>query len=180
MVSVPATDISSLSIKSDGTRLTLSATLSDAPGAVPSTPVTIYVDADNNSATGAKADPQKGVPAGAEFKAGLTLCIGYGDGSESCAGGSKDPTVKKRYAAVNLDRYKSGTPADEERVMSAIGFPGKSAVQSPVSGKVVEASLAYADLGVKPGQTIKLYASKTGGTLSGHADFPVPIVLTLK
>jgi hypothetical protein len=44
-----------------------------------------------------------------------------------------------------------------------MGLEGKRAVRVPVSGRIVEASIDYADLRVQSGQTIRLVAEESGG-----------------
>jgi hypothetical protein len=174
----PAVDVSALSIRSDGSRITLAATLKDPPGTFATAPVTIYIDSDNNPATGLKAIPELEMPGGFEYKAALTLCIKYADGSESCDGGSKaQPT--ERNGAINLERFKGDSENNADTVVDAIGFPGrKPSVRVPLKGQVLESSIEYVDLNIKPGQTIRLLAKRSGGGGVAPA-FPV-ILLTLK
>jgi len=175
----PPLDIVLLAIKSDGKRITFAATLKDNPGRFATAPVTAYIDSDNNLSTGVKLGFEG--PTGFEYKAEISLCIKYDGGGEACSGaaGSK-PTA--RYGAVNLDLFKGKSNYDEkETVVDSMGFPGsKASVKVPVTAKVVEASFEYADLKVKPGQTIRILAQETGGSATdGDGYFPV-VLLTLK
>jgi hypothetical protein len=176
----PPLDVVNLAIRSDGSRLTLAATLAGPPGAFATAPIRLYIDTDNNPATGIKGFA--GRPGGFEYKADLAMCIKYSDKSEACAGGSTKAKPTERYAAVELDKFKG---ADEysgsDTVLDAMGFPGKkAAVKVPVTGNVVSASIDYADLGVKPGQTIRLLAREAGGSpKDGDGSFPI-VLLTLK
>jgi hypothetical protein len=179
--SVPALDVISLSIRSDGTRLTFATTLAAVPGITPGSPVTVYIDSDNNASTGVKADSLRGIPGGVEYKAELTLCMTYSDRSASCAGGSAtSTTATERHGAMTLEHFKGESTTDTETVVDRMGFPGrKPSVTVPVSGKVVEASIEYADLKTRPGQTIRLYPRKTGGGGGEEPEFP-SVLLTLK
>lgn len=175
----PPLDVTLLSIQSDGKRITLKATLKDNPGRFATSPVTAYIDSDDNPATGVKLGFDG--PTGFEYRAELSLCMKYEGGGEACSGavGSK---VSARYGAVNLDRFKGKTNYDEkETVVDSMGFPGsKASVKVPVDGKVVEASFEYADINVKPGQTIRILTQETGGApTDGNGYFPM-VLLTLK
>lgn len=177
----PGLDVASLSIKSDGSRITLAATIKNPLGRFATSPVTLLIDVDNNAATGIKgftADK----PSGFEYKAELSLCMKYSDGAEACAGGSKGGKPTERYGAIDLKRFTGATePAGGETVVDSMGFPGKKASRkTPVAGQVVEASFDYADIKVKPGQTIRLLARESGGTpTDGDGAFPI-VLLTLK
>ena len=155
-------------------------TLKDAPGAFATAPVTIGIDTDNNAGTGTKAS--NGRPGGFEYGVELTLCIGYKDGSLSCRGGSTNSAPAKRYGAAELKRFKGDNDyAETDTILSAMHFPGEhESQQFPVDGKIVTASIDYADIGVKPGQTIRLVPRKTGGSPQhGAPEFP-SVMLTLK
>ena len=49
----------------------------------------------------------------------------------------------------------------------------------PFQGAVLSASLSYKDLGVKPGQAIRIVARESDGPFDETADFP-EVILTLK
>jgi hypothetical protein len=169
-----------LSIRSDGTRITFAATLKDPPGRFATAPVSILVDADNNPATGTKGLGDG--PGGFEYKAELSLCIKYSDKSEACSGGSAGGKPTERYGAMNLERFKGASEyAGSDTVVDSMGFFGrKASVRVPVTGKVVESSIEYADLKAKPGQTIRLLAKERGGSpKDDDGSFPV-VLLTLK
>jgi len=176
----PPLDVVLLAIKSDGKRLTFDATLNDPPGRFASAPVTVYIDTDNNAATGVKLGFEG--PTGFEYKAEVSMCIKYSDGSEACSGGSTKGKPKERYGAVTLDHFKGKSNYDEkETVVDAMGFPGsKAAVQTPVTGKVVEGSIEYADLKAKSGQTLRLLAQETGGSAKDDSGYFPIVLLTLK
>lgn len=175
----PALDVVALAIASDGKRVSFAVTLKDAPGRFATAPVTAYIDADNNPATGAKLGFEG--PAGFEYKAEISLCIKYSEGGEACSGAAGS-TVASRYGAVNLDRFKGKSNYDEkETVVDSMGFPGsKASAKVPVTGKVVEASFDYADIKVKPGQTIRILAQETGGSATDGEGWFSPVLLTLK
>ena len=173
-------DVVQLSIKSDGKVLTFAATLNDPPGRFATSPVTAYIDTDNNPATGAKIGSNG--PSGFEYEAELSMCIKYSDGMEACSGGSTDGKPTERHGAVDLAMLTGESNYDsKEDVVDSMGFPGrKASVKVPVNGKVVEAPIEYADLKVKPGQTIRILARETGGSpTDGDGYFPI-VLLTLK
>lgn len=175
----PPLDVVLLAIKSDGKLITFDATLNDSPGRFATSPVTLYIDADNNPATGVKLGFEG--PTGFEYQAELSMCIKYSEGGEACSGaaGSK-PTA--RYGAVDLEHFKGKSNYDEkETVVDSMGFPGsKAAVKTPMTGKVVEGTIEYADIKAKPGQTLRIVAQETGGSpKDGDGYFPI-VLLTLK
>ena len=87
----PGRDVASLRIASDGSAIKLSATLtSEASGSMATDVVRVYVDTDNDSATGATATWTE--QSGFEFIIELNLCIKYASGAEFCAAG----TIKTR------------------------------------------------------------------------------------
>jgi hypothetical protein len=168
-----------IAIASDGSRLSVAATLKDAPGKFATTVVELFIDTDNAAATGATLT--RGGQRGFEYRAELRLCMSYQDGAASCAGGSSKAAPTRRWGAMELKRFKGRDDFAREDVVSALGFPGeKRSVEVPMKGQVVEASLEYADLKLKPGQQIRILAREAGGNpRDDSGDFP-EILLTLK
>jgi hypothetical protein len=174
----PGFDVVKMAVKSDGQKITFSATLQDPPGVFAAEVLKIYFDTDNNAKTGAGVGyPER---PGFDYKAELDACATYADQSSACVGGSK-AKVKTHYAVVGLDRIKGKSSYDTDTVVDVIGFPGKKkAPEAPIADKVVEATLDYADLQVKPGQTIRILVQEACGS-SGEDDGYFPeILLTLK
>jgi hypothetical protein len=165
-------DVGALAIRSDGARITFSATMKAPFGNMAKAPVEFYLDTDNNAATGTSG--KYGGQAGFEYKAALCLCIKYDDGSEACAGGSKAKVIE-RHGAMDLARYKGDSLLGGEVVDSMGIMHRKASVKVPVKGQVLESSIEYADLGGKPGQKIRILAVEPGGDWT----FPM-VVLTLK
>lgn len=175
----PPLDVVLFGIKSDGKKVTFTVTLNNLPGSFATAPVTVYIDTDNNPATGTKSFA--GEPGGFEYRAEVSLCMKYNDQSEACSGGSTKGKVTERYGAMNLDHFKSSDSNSKETIIDNMGFPGsKASPKTPVTGKVVEASFDYADIKAKSGQTIRLWARETGGNAkTGDGSFPI-VLLTLK
>lgn len=165
----PGLDVVSLAIASDGKQITFTATLKDPPGSFASEVLTVYIDIDNNPATGIKMTyPEL---EGFEYKAELDACADYSDKSSACVGGSSKAKPTRHWAAINLDRYKGKGEYDRDTVVDNMGFPGrKASAQVPIPGKVVTGSIDYADLNVKPGQTIRLLVNEAsaGGNLDAY------------
>jgi hypothetical protein len=178
--SEPAVDVVLLSISSDGSRLTVATTLNPPLGRFATDAVQLYIDTDNNPATGIKG--RNDGPGGWEYKAQLHLCIKYDDKSEACAGGSTRGKPVERYGAIELKRFKGADEyGGDDTVLDAMGFPGrKAAVKAPLTGNVVSGSMEYADLRVKAGQTLRVLAKESGGSpKEGDGAFPL-VLLTLK
>jgi len=174
---VPALDVVKLSIKSDGSRLTIGATLKDPPGSFASSVVEVYLDTDNNEQTGVELRSAQN--RGFEYVAKIEACADYTDGASACVGGSSKAKPKAHWAAVDLQRLK-GNAYSGDTVVDSMGFPGsKASAKTPITGTLVESSIDYADLKVKPGQTIRLLAYESGGSPKDEGYFPL-VVLTLK
>lgn len=175
----PPLDVVLLAVRSDGQRLAFAATIKDSLGTFATSPVSIYIDADNNPATGAKLFV--GEQGGFEYRAQLSMCIKYDNGAEACSGGSNGKPTE-RYGAVDLERFLGDSDfGEKETVVDSMGFgKSKKAVQVPVAGLVVEAPIDYADIKAKPGQTLRLLAREEGGSpRDGDGFFPT-VLLTLK
>jgi hypothetical protein len=171
---VPPLDVVALAIKSDGKRITITATMKDPLGDFATVPVELYIDADNKPATGLK---QEGY-AGFDYVAKLDLCIKYNNGQLSCEGGSTKGKPVERYGGINLERFTGDSRYDTETVVDAMGFPGrKASEQTPASGKIVASSFEYADIKVPPGKTIRLLAIESGGQpKDGDGSFPIVVL----
>jgi len=119
----PPLDVVLLAIQSDGTKISFVVTLKDPPGSFATAPVTVYIDSDNNAATGIK--DFGGAPGGFEYRAEISLCMKYSDKSEACSGGSTKGKVTERYGAMNLEHFKNNTDSNnKETVIDNMGFPG--------------------------------------------------------
>jgi hypothetical protein len=120
---------------------------------------------------------------GFEYKAQLDACIDFSDKSGACIGGTSDAKVKAtaHYAAIDLSRYTGKGPYDKEDVVDALGFPGrKASIKTPIGPDLVlRGAIDYADLKVKPGQTIRILV-REGSSSSDLAGYFPEILLTLK
>lgn len=175
----PGFDVVKLALASDGKTLTMTATLKDAPGVFASSAVDLYFDTDNNAQTGAEVGTVKA--RGFEFTAELQACADYTDGASACVGGSSKAKVKRHWAAVNLERYKGSDAYDRETVVDSMGFGNrKASAQTPIPATVVQGTIDYADLKVKPGQTIRILAKESCGYKAADDGLFPEILLTLK
>jgi hypothetical protein len=165
----PGLDVVGLTIASDGKQIAFTATLKDPPGSFATEVVTVYLDTDNKPATGMQMTyPELG---GFEYKAQLEACADYSDKSSACVGGSEKGKLTRHWAAINLERYKGKGEYEKDTVVDSMGFPGsKASAQAPIPAKVVQGSIDYADLKVKPGQTIRILVSEAcaGGNLDSY------------
>jgi len=168
-------DMEHLSIRSDGKQLTIAATLTEAPGANAGRAVDVYLDTDSNRQTGATLSVEK--IGGVEYFLQLDSCVAYeGErGRMTCAvPRTAKPTANA--AAVQLQRFKGTDQYDKEPVLRDAEFGlGKPSVKTPVTGRVLQASLDYADLQVNPGQKIRIVAGEWTKKTPG-----IEILLTLK
>lgn len=168
---VPGFDVVKLALTSDGTKLTITATLKGPmSGDFASDVVEVYLDTDNDPKTGYKTFWSE--KPGFELLAKLVACVRYEDG-KACSGGFQGAKVKGYYAVATLGRFKTDG-VNEEKVIGAFDAP-----EVPFQGAVLSASLSYKDLGVKPGQAIRIVARESDGPSDETADFP-EVILTLK
>ena len=174
----PGLDVVKLAIRSDGTRITIAATLHERPGDFASDVVRLYFDTDANPTTGAQFTfPKIG---GFEYEAELGACVSYADRSEACAGGTAAKAVA-HWGAIELNRYKGKAQFDVDPVVSAMGFFGrKASARTKVEGTVVESTIEYSDLHVKAGQTIRVVCREAHGMSAGDGGFFPDVLLTLK
>jgi hypothetical protein len=177
----PGYDVVKMRLASDGKELAISATLHDAPGPFASDVLELFFDTDNKAATGAQMIfPKIG---GFEYKAQLDACIDFSDKSAACIGGTSDAKVKAtaHYAAIDLSHFTGKGPYDKEDVVDALGFPGrKASAKTPIGPDfVVRGTIDYADLKVKPGQTIRILVREASSKTDLSGYFP-EILLTLK
>jgi hypothetical protein len=165
----PGLDVVGLAIASDGKQISFTATLKDPPGSFATDVLTIYFDTDNKAATGMEMTfPEL---KGFEYKATLDACADYSDKSSACVGGSSKAKPTRHWGAINLDKFKGKGQYDTDTVVDNMGFPGrKASAQTPINGKVIQGAIDYADLGVKPGQTIRILVSEScaGGNLDSY------------
>lgn len=169
---VPGFDLVKLALASDGTALTITATLASAPkGSFASDVAKLYIDTDSNPATGFPTF--WGHTPGFEMKAELRLCMEYENGGRACSGALTESKVKGYYSSLAL-----GTIQDTSgNTRSA--FPSFEEPKGTVQGPVVSATVSYKDLGVKPGQTVRIVAVESSGPSDATAEFPT-VLLTLK
>ena len=163
----PGLDVVGIAIVSDGKQIAFTATLKDPPGSFATEVLVVYFDIDNKPETGMHMTyPDLG---GFEYKAQLEACADFSDKSSACVGGSEKGKLTRHWAAINLERYKGkGEYDDKDTVVDSMGFPGsKASAQVPIPGNVVQGSIDYADLKVKPGQTIRILVNEAcaGGNL---------------
>jgi hypothetical protein len=179
---VPGFDVVKLAISSDGKQLKIGATLKDPPGSFASDVVRLYIDTDNNPKTGATPMFFKELT-GFEFQAWLHACADYANGGSACSGGM-DSKVKLHFGAINLERYK-GTDqfgnVKTDTVVDSMGFgKRKASSRIPIEAKLVQATLDYADLGVMPGQTIRIISQESCADIVERSSLFPEIHLTLK
>ncbi|MET0551980.1 MAG: hypothetical protein ABW221_03010 [Vicinamibacteria bacterium] len=172
-----ARDVVKLSLGSDGTSLTVAATLAkDERSTMAGGVVRFYVDRDRNAATGGKTRYGQ---AGFELEGELSVCHGDGAAITSCAGGGDGKPPRARYARVGLEEFtgKRGEPIQKYTTTRTVSSGMDSASGPPLVGRVVTAAIPYADLGVKAGQVVRVLALEVDANDDGA--FP-EVLLTLK
>ncbi len=166
-------DVIHLAITSDGSNIHVAAKLKDPPGDFAADIVRLYIDADNNAATGARTI--LGDRPGFEYVANIDACVQYTNGGKACVGQLTGPgtTIKARYGLAAVEKF-GDNGGSRTSVRSPFNAPSQ-----PIEGNVVRATIAYADLGLKPGQVIRILARETDAVSDDKAFFP-EIALKLK
>lgn len=157
---IPGRDVARFQLTSDGTNLILSATMAKpVSGSLADAVVRLYVDVDNDATTGSAATFSD--ISGFEFEIDLNLCVAYENGVEACAGqaGTKPASY---YATAAGKKTESG---EELRSIWDLA-------QTKVNGNIVTAGIPYADLGLKSGQTVRIYARESSGEYDDSSYFP--------
>ena len=180
----PGMDVVKLDIESDGTIISVAATLTAPPPRFASDVVQVFVDADRAATGVALINPKIG---GFDYLVQLHACVRFADSSSTCAGGSMTAgaAVESRYASIFAWRYKGSSETDGQvAVQDSFAMPPAiEAPRTPVNGNLIRSTLPYGAIGVKSGQTIRLLVRESGtyptrtGELQGF--FP-EILLTLK
>ncbi len=165
--------ISGIAVRSDGKYLTIGANLKNKLTTRAGTELRVYIDTDNNTATGG-AD-KSGTRKGYEYNAVVRACIESVGGDLNCGDGLHTKNPKSYSGFADVERYKTGDPANGTDSVRDF-FNG--AEPTPSDGKLVEGKIAYADLDLKPGQTIRL--SVTTASIDNDYNFFPDILLKLK
>ena len=178
-VSYPGLDVVKLVVSSDGKAITFAATLAAAPGSAAADVLEFYVDADNNPKTGHK-EPDVKVAGGMEFFGTLEACLEHPSFGTTCAG--TDNTPSGRTAVVMLHKYGRDWMFKDALIDLPATGTTKEPRKTPITGPLVQSSLDYAALGVKPGQTIRLLVREAcaGKVDNAGIGFLPEIMLTLK
>jgi hypothetical protein len=178
-VKYPGYDVVKLAISSDGKTLTFAATLTAPPKNASNEILEFHIDSDNNAKTGIK-HPDAATLAGMEFYGTLENCIEHPTFGTQCAGTESRPV--EHSAIVTLEKYGREWMFKD----TLLSFPaaGKVAAppKTPIKGPVVQATVSYAAMGVKSGQTIRLVVREycAGKVKEVTQGFFPEIVLTLK
>jgi hypothetical protein len=175
-VKYPAFDVVKLAVSSDGTVLTFAATLTAPPASAAYEVLEFFVDADNNAKTGVTIPAPPSNLAGLEFYGTLEDCLEHPTFGTICAGTEAKP--KGHSAIVTLEKYGKDWMFKD----ALLDIPASGTVKEPkkiaVTGPLVQASVDYAAMGLKPGQTIRLVVREACAA-KGQGYFP-EIILTVK
>ena len=155
-------DVAGLVVRSDGQSVVFEAAIKADPAGIAGPALRVYWDTDNNAATGAK--DRSSTHSGFEFASGVKVCADQGGGASTCLG--KADKVAGYFAIADVEKLdgKTGTKS------SVRAF--HEAPRSPIQEKVVQGKVAYADIGVKSGQVIRLAIAVADGPFSDGAHFP--------
>jgi hypothetical protein len=178
-VKYPGFDVVKLVVSSDGKAITFAATLTAPPANAAHEVIEFHIDADNNPKTGV-THPDSRLLTGVEFHGALEACLDSISFGTSCA--TTDASPSGRTAVVTLEKYgRDWMFKDAVIDLPAVGKV-KEPQKTPIKGPVVQATVDYASMGLKSGQTIRLIAREhSAGTVDNMGQGYLPeILVTLK
>jgi hypothetical protein len=151
-------DVVKVSLGSDGTHLLVAATLAGDVGTRAGSAVELYIDADNDAATGGKTEWG---PTGFEHRAEVGVCFKTATGTV-CAGGGREPAQLK-HAATMVEKFTGAAGAEMERPAIEMTVDHLQSPETPLQGRVVKDKIAYSALGVKKGQVLRIAVRENDG-----------------
>jgi len=176
-------DVVKLTLGSDGTSILVSATLAeDEHGTMASGVVEVYIDSDNNRATGGAArfgEDETPPKQGYEYRGILSICMVWQDEIGSCAGGPVVPPNTPRVRMV-LDQYTGAPGKPIDMMNSKTLLRGMGPAGPAFSGRLLQGKIPYASLGAKPGQVLRISAREDGSTMGSNTNFFPDVLLALK
>jgi hypothetical protein len=178
-VKYPGFDVVKLAVSSDGKAITFAATLTAPPANAAHEVIEFHIDADNNPKTGV-THPDSRLLTGVEFYGTLDACLESVTFGTSCAGTDERPTG--HTGIVTLEKYGRDWPFKDALIDLPAAGKVKEPQKTPIKGAVVQATVDYASMGLKSGQTIRLVAREhSAGTVNNMGQGYLPeILVTLK
>jgi hypothetical protein len=175
----PGFDVVKLVVSSDGKEITFAATLTTPPANAAHEVIEFYIDADNNPKTGV-THPDSHLLTGVEFYGTLDACLESASFGTMCATTEELPAG--HTAVVTLEKYGRDWPSKDKLIDLPAAGKVKEPRKTPIKGPVVQASVDYASMGLKSGQTIRLIAREhSAGTIENKGQGYLPeILMTLK
>ena len=156
--------------------MTFAATLTAPPARAAYEVLEFFVDVDNNPKTGITLPATPSNLTGLEFYGTLEDCLEHATFGTMCAGTQAAP--KGHSAIVTLEKYGKDWMFKD----TLLSIPASGSVKEPkkvaVTGPLVHASVDYAAMSLKPGQTIRLMVREACAA-KDQGFFP-EIVLTVK
>jgi len=178
-VKYPGFDVVKLVVSSDGKAITFAATLTAPPANAAHEVIEFHIDADNNPKTGV-THPDSRLLTGVEFYGALEACIESASFGTMCAATAEHPAG--HTAVVTLEKYGRDWPFKDTLIDLPAAGTVKEPRKTPITGAVVQATVDYAPMGLKSGQTIRLIAREhSAGLVDNKGQGYLPeIVMTLK
>lgn len=178
-VKFPGFDVVKLVVSSDGKAITFTATLTAPPARAAHEVIEFHVDADNNPKTGV-THPDSKLLTGVEYYGTLDACLEHDLFGTMCASTEDKPAGFT--AIVTLEKFGKDWMFKDRLLDIPAAGTVKEPRKTPVKGPVVEATVDYAAMGLKSGQTIRLITREhSAGTVNNVGQGYLPeILLTLK
>ena len=173
-----APTVTNLAVFSDGKQVTIKATLKEVPKSEGSNVINIYLDTDNNSATGMQIGGD--MPGGFEYMARLETCIDYGSNAYVCGNGNINGEPTRQWAGITLDRFEGNSEHKQSIIQIAGMGDDKVSARVPIAGNIAQGSISYGDLKVKHGQMLRIVMTTYHGWDPKPEDFFPEIHLKLQ
>lgn len=153
----PKYDVVTASGTSGDDRLTITVAFADdiLAGAKASkmgdSPFSLYVDTD--------ANPQTGGEKGGEYWVRVHIGVKYTNGGEATTGGMSDFEVKDVFGTYDVEPFKKGESGWDVfmRYNADDKAQERRVKHCSISGKEITVKIPYAELGIKPGQVIRVW-----------------------
>jgi len=165
----PGKDVVKVSISSDGENLHVIAALKEnisyyLKDQMAGPVIEMHFNTDNNDATGGIAFWGKGKK-GFEYQVDLVACIKYKGHGLACAGALGNE-IEGFVSSYKINKYKQNEKMPEN-INNAL-----DSIQKEITGKTVEITLPYSEIGIKSGSRIRISIRESDSTFDDSSYFP--------
>jgi hypothetical protein len=165
----PGKDVVKLSITSDGENLHILAVLKEdvaiyLKDQLAGPVIEMHFNTDNNDATGGIAFWGKDKK-GFEYQIDLVACIKYENGGLACLGGLGDK-IEGFVSSYKIYEY------EQDKKMPKNTNSALESTQKDITGKQVEITLPYSEIGIKSGGRMRISIRESDSSFDDKSYFP--------